>query len=1505
VAGSCTASKCHGAGTPTWGGPSLKCSDCHTGAADTDSLAFGTAGIINTTEWTGSGHGNATLLGVNALPTIAAGQPCLYCHDGDVSHDVTGNPFRLNGATPLGGVPAAGSYVVTTDTLANAPCLNCHGTGSNGVNAASQGLKTATKKVDAWHLGTKHTTTFGGRRCWDCHDPHGDGNVKMVGKTVVKVPNDLYSFANAPTARVTGVTFTANATGTDYANASTSSVCRACHTTALHYNATTNDGHNSGAKCVACHGHDNANPAYAFQQSTACNACHNAPPTLGKHGIHDATTFAETSYTNNVRHASATQYGFACNTCHNGTHMNGNNPYTAQVVFGSFDTTAVGGTYVAGTAQTADTAPTGLLTFNWTGGTCNTTYCHSNGSPVGGTVAYAAPKWTDTWAAGTQCLSCHKMSATATVPDTNLSHSHQVHTGTNAANGYFYNCSQCHNGVATGASDYPTTAGVIVDRTKHVSGPTHNVAFDVTFNPGTTGYVQAPTYTCSNTYCHSNGTNAASPPANTSIAWTATKAADCSSCHGGNSTAAVKMATNDHAAHVNQAAGSATPYLGSNIPCGRCHAATVDQSNDRAIKTLTNHVNRLADVSIVNADATAGGTYSGSATKQCSSTYCHSDGTETPGNFTTMDWDLGTALPNDCKQCHGKAGGAFVSIAGEPNYTERVTTLDDVRNSHSKHVKSAADCVSCHDATVDATGALIAGSFHLNKVGDVSAGAGKKIAGTYTQLGETCTSITCHGGGTAQWGGTMSCLDCHSGSDTTLSNGSPNGVSTYWTVNGHGSAAGGAFTSSLGGCDYCHQLDSGHTPTDATNPYRLRYSATANTLCLQCHQTGDAGINANSAGTALTLENSTLNVDAAHDGAKHSAGEGGMFCWDCHDPHGVLTNIKMIKPAIQQASNTYGVPVTTKVVTFTNNACTSPAVGCNVEATNNPRRGVCQACHDPAKATTQSTKYWRWDGTDDPDGAGGAAAYTSSHNSTKDCGSCHAHKDKFAGKGGGSDCIGCHGAAGQGSRRAITADFGLQSHHVRTVATLTATGAGTFSGTATGVSVGNNYDCVVCHAEGQIITGASADCTTSPFTTCTNPSYHANGKIDLRNVDNAPPAVDGALAAAVFVYDKTKVAGSAGAAANWSSSNQLWREWTSGVNETGNDGTEGVLPTNAGLDKFCLNCHDADGALQISTFRISTETSRTALDPFWDGLGNIGNTYDQYNRSNQTGAIYPPVAPPASGGHVIDIKSKVSGAPPAQGSFARHAIRGQSTSKYVNYTTAAAWPSNPNAYATLYSAGKFMSAGTDEAGRPNWNDASVMGCADCHTTDGANGSSGNAHGSTSEYLLKDGAGTAAEGSYTLGNENCARCHNNYGTAHTGGNGSDFQENLAGVGAARMTGTSKGMGSIFGLACMNCHGGAQGNGSVASDSNGFGWIHGTSQVFPTGADGGAGTRNAYRFLNGSSLRFYTPGNANWDSGTGTCITLNSKSASFSGQWGTCTQHSGGTAAGPLTKRPLTY
>ena len=107
------------------------------------------------------------------------------------------------------------------------------------------------------------------------------------------------------------------------------------------------------------------------------------------------------------------------------------------------------------------------------------------------------------------------------------------------------------------------------------------------------------------------------------------------------------------------------------------------------------------------------------------------------------------------------------------------------------------------------------------------------------------------------------------------------------------------------GAQRLHQLDAAHTPTAVGNPYRLRFAQTDNTLCLQCHGggedgTGDNGISQNSAGTGLTSVDSTLDVDTAHYGTKHEGTEGGNLCWDCHDPHGVPSNILMVKSLVSK-----------------------------------------------------------------------------------------------------------------------------------------------------------------------------------------------------------------------------------------------------------------------------------------------------------------------------------------------------------------------------------------------------------------------------------------------------------------------------------------------------------------------------------------------------------------------------------------------------------------------------
>ncbi len=499
----------------------------------------------------------------------------------------------------------------------------------------------------------------------------------------------------------------------------------------------------------------------------------------------------------------------------------------------------------------------------------------------------------------------------------------------------------------------------------------------------------------------------------------------------------------------------------------------------------------------------------------------------------------------------------------------------------------------------------------------------------------------------------------------------------------------------------------------------------------------------------------------------------------------------------------------------------------------------------------------------------------------------------------GGDCLGCHGTAAQGPRRALSADFTKNSHHVGNA-------GANMGGTLT------NNDCIVCHAEGTVSGGLTA---TTPLH---NDGACANGKhcIDLRNADNVN---------AYFQYDKTKVCVDAcvasggssatcttncdiapttttppwGAAAvgAWHGGTPTWRQEMSGRTDdlvgTASVTCTGTPPSgmtcSKGLDRFCLTCHDLNGASTSSTLG---DTGATAGNPFADA--KITNEYDQAQRPSLVDIASKVVA----GTTDIDLDGNAINDPP-NGAYSRHAIRGQALSRYKSYTVASIYNRGVAGGAGI----GFVQRGTDATGRPNWNDTSVMDCADCHAVDGANGVGGNAHGADSEYLLKDAAGNATEGTQAASTFICWRCHPyaNYNTGGTGahtGSGSDWVDNTANTGSGRVT--SKG--NWAGFTCTNCHGTVKS--SVDPD---FGGIHGNTATIGIGTSGTGGTRKAYRFLSGASLRFYDPGT--WNQTTQTCWTLNSKAPAGSGgpdSWGGCTQH--GTSNGSKNKafiRPLTY
>ena len=289
--GSCTNISCHGGNTATWGGPPLKCSNCHLGPQDADDYLFGN-GIIamaSASQWSSTGHGRPATAG-NYLQSgnpaasfdaaAGTGDSCLYCHDNTVGHNVGPNPFRLR-------------WTIGPDGQ-NGNCQKCHKPGSTGYVSGVDGTlpsmnASAATKMEDYHWlmapGGKHTNVRnGGRFCWDCHDPHGDMNVAMVHDAVAKRSdwNGTTGFG-LPTLTVV-TSFTTMNTWGSYVNPSGTGVCQVCHEITSHFTGSTNynTNHNPGASCTGCHSHlgsasvnGDAFPGAESGGGVACGGCHN------------------------------------------------------------------------------------------------------------------------------------------------------------------------------------------------------------------------------------------------------------------------------------------------------------------------------------------------------------------------------------------------------------------------------------------------------------------------------------------------------------------------------------------------------------------------------------------------------------------------------------------------------------------------------------------------------------------------------------------------------------------------------------------------------------------------------------------------------------------------------------------------------------------------------------------------------------------------------------------------------------------------------------------------------------------------------------------------------------------------------------------------------------------------------------------------------------------------------------------------------------------------------
>jgi predicted CxxxxCH...CXXCH cytochrome family protein len=1253
--------------------------------------------------------------------------------------------------------------------------------------------------------------------CLSCHTPHQTTNIYLIDETI-RTPN-------SGTADV----FFRNQDGKadfSYATETTpgGGPCEVCHTRTSFYNNTGTGADHATGKCVGCHGHE-----AGFTGAGGCDNCHWSPPAEGSHAQHTLPD-VPTSYDDATSNTTAVEYGFACVKCHNGTgHMNDtNDPHQVEIVGEGTvpDTTGMGYDRAAfGSGFGSEQGPN-TEWWEWDQGTCSNTYCHGNFTG-GLNVSYQWNVSTST------CGDCHK--ATNADPPTTGSHSTHLTDTT-----YNFDCVLCHSDTASG--------GGLSDLTVHVNGyldwnlDESDSRIDVTSTYDSSNSGQTETFgtfaTCGSLYCHSNGKTVG-------LAYQSPNWSDslgCAGCHD----VADPAATSLSAAHFTH-----TETDGYTYGCERCHIDTV--SNSTTVTSFTNHVNAVQDVVFDSSGVNnSGGSYT-AGTETCTNTYCHSDGTDLSAGYSSGP-SIAWTTTRECFSCHGSL------LYGAPDYDNG----SPKENSHEAHV-STYTCQTCHSNVVDAGSAIISKSLHVNGAYNVVAGGGYSFTPSVLPPPTTCASNDCHADLT--WGDTgLSCHDCHSA--TGAGNQDVEGYSGStpiidgddWVSYGHGNTAG--FGSESGndppnldgglGCIECH--DTGVSHGEATNPFRLKNigagstAAEKNGVCTSCHD-----------GTVYNGGSIATLITATHAGGLHASNDkGGTFCWDCHDPHGdynygdtqPLAYMVQEYPIENHSGDTgWGIPPTAGDVAatpdFRRNRDTTDTWGWGDYVVDTSFDGVCQVCHD---ATGRFNK----------------ALYTAGHNPGSRCTTaCHNHEqpptDAFKGAGSCLDCHGSHiGPTGvtvervqivDGNPGSDGDDFKRPSRHVS-------------DGTTT--QIVTNFDCIVCHAEG--------DTSSVTGDILTNGTYHgADGgstTVDLRDVD----AVNGA-----------------GVAASWPGSR------TDGVaSVTSND--------RDNMDSFCMGCHDSDTSSATVNRGGSWGVAVNGTD---DGL-QIGSGVARQNEPFNTSANFRNANEGSDTTTLLqtwrdnqtaptDVRGQFNFGDETGKAWASHHNLNQFTKRYSTRNTTA-WP---NAAFTTYTTkeGQNIQTVGETAG---------LHCSDCHLNEA------NAHGSrNSWYMLSNSDGIDAlftnVGTMTS-TDICSKCHapTTYGEANSstasrtsGHDQTGRCNNIAGGDEPGFATIGWDGGGIDQLSCLGCHGGLQ-----------PGMIHGTNDTYNPYK--GAGSSPMYRFMGtGGSMRWYSPTGAaspsdpgGWEGTTQPgCYTIGSADT-----FGQCTDHGTGVTNNKFfanRARPLEY
>ncbi|MCP4675771.1 MAG: CxxxxCH/CxxCH domain-containing protein [Deltaproteobacteria bacterium] len=971
----------------------------------------------------------------------AAALDCPHCPD-----DPTESGFGAEACASCHTAHAGyGSLLDPTvgDTIDNL-CFSCH----NASGPAAE-VNTHMSDVDGGCIDCEHSFST---VCTDCHDPHAHEQPYDNPTDPGAEDNFIQNLVRLPSGTRVPIVLAGMNGDNSFADAdgTADGICEVCHTQTLHHTNEGNDqAHYPGANCVQCHVHTDSDYGFGFRPSKACDSCHGFPPIdLGTLASQPWSTGSTTA----GAHALHTgQQSYDCALCHYNSDGEGPTHMTGPVTIGFdfFDGTYTGGTYDGQTTATYDSSETGTTVTNTGGKTCSSFYCHSDAR--GG-----APNTVPTWdgAGPLPCDSCHNGTTDNTLEMVSNGHD-RLASGNWVRH---YPCQYCHSATIDAAA-------AIIDYTRHVNG-TKDISF--TSEWAIVGYpspgYESGTSTCTNLYCHSDGTTV--NPEVRDYSWTQ-GSTSCSSCHGhpdgscadchaGGVTgwnpgeewkAAMPMYPNEGPGMPR--ANSHMRHLFSDYSCDECHSNTVENGTCDSCHTTgippgnmgeMNHIDPVFHVNKVKDVVFKGGGSYNPVTKTCSNTTCH----------TGVDPQWGGSVGDEvlCLGCHGTTEGDLDDF-GELNGTRAL--IDQNEWAAAGHGRQSASgnytsgnppgnfpgnpCWYCHDNTV----------VHNDETNPFRL---KKHSQFEQRYEKEC--VYCH----MQGNNNDECYGCHDDAESLapqLSNipGPPQDHTEY---------AGGG-TSCVASCHATdedqHDTGAGTWTPEQQSDIKNQYQMMG--VCLQCHENDSDG-QCQSCHTgpqyALGYDPGTGHIagvskaTSTHFGYKHwnqfetnGVWRGGKFCWDCHDPHGD-TNIYMMQDKVAtQTEGTFGIPETRSDVSFTRKES-----GMDYMRTEPPYTGLCNVCH------TEAGQHYRFD-YGDGHMAGRVCTschehrYGDSHASGQACNSCHLDKPvpRHTAFGLPRDCTKCHEGA-IGNRIDILGQFRANSHHVQ------------------GVEVTNRH-CYACHWE--------------------------------------------------------------------------------------------------------------------------------------------------------------------------------------------------------------------------------------------------------------------------------------------------------------------------------------------------------------------------------------------------------------------------------------------------------